>query len=168
MVAAAEGLADGLQGAGELAGQVDGHLARPGDPSRAAAEVSCSERELKWAATTVGSRRSWAARSGGGGIHGVEDLGCELGSIGAAVSEWKATTRISAPSSARMLSGDPLGDQLQHRGVGDGDVVEGRALAQDRHARGESGGLMSATRPASKRSRSRCSIATSARGAGRR
>ena len=56
---------------------------------------------------------------------------------GRPVSELKATTRMSAPSSARTLLLDARGDHLERLLVVELDVVVVGALAQDRQARGE-------------------------------
>ncbi len=64
--------------------------------------------------------------------------------------------------------GDPLGDQFEDRRIGELDVVERGALAQDRDAGREVGRRMSATRPDSKRSRRRSSTAERAAGGGGR
>ena len=58
-------------------------------------------------------------------------------SIGRPVSEWWATIRMSAPSSARTLSVTRSAISLEHAGGSEVDVVQERALAEDRHARGE-------------------------------
>ena len=58
---------------------------------------------------------------------------------GRPVSEPKATTRISAPSSARMFAATRSAMQVERGGVDALDAVLLHALAQDRQARGEVG-----------------------------
>ena len=62
-------------------------------------------------------------------------------SIARCVSEWNATTRISAPSSRRMLSRDAVGDQVENCRVGEFDPIQRGALAEDRDPRGVVGRL---------------------------
>ena len=54
---------------------------------------------------------------------------------GRPVSEAKATTRMSAPSSMRTLSGARVGEEGQDAVVGEDDAVVLGALAQDGNAR---------------------------------
>ena len=109
--------------------------------------------------------RPSGAAGASAGIEAGEDLVGEVGGDGRPVSEPKATTRISAPSSARMFVVDALGDQVERAGVDAVDAVLLHALAQDRAgAWRASGGRTSVTRPASKRSRRRSSSASRSRG----
>ena len=55
------------------------------------------------------------------------------------VSEWCATIRINAPSSARMLSVTRSAISSRTSSLGELDAVEDRALAQDRDAGREVG-----------------------------
>ena len=147
VVAPAEARADRGEGlAGVLAREVHRDLARPGHARRAAGDRSSSRREAEGVggevldASTVTRRRARrCARRRGRGRRGPRSASSVVS--GRPVSEAKATTRMSAPSSARMLSVRAVGDQLQDAVVGEHDAVVLGALAQDREARGEVGRL---------------------------
>ena len=79
------------------------------------------------------------ARRAGAGYRPASTSLASAASIGRPVSEWKATTRISAPSSARALVVMRSRDRVQRALVGELDAVVLDALAQDRQARREVG-----------------------------
>ena len=58
-------------------------------------------------------------------------------SMGWRVSEWKATTRMSAPSSGAHVVEHAFGDELEHAVLREVHAVDGRALAQDGQPGGE-------------------------------
>ena len=164
VVAAAEarGRSPGASALGELAREVHGDLARPGDGGRAAGARGARRARRRTPAPVT----SWISRRG-------------RAASAARASRVEAGEDLGAPASA--IGGSPgergVGDDADERALERADVVGRRgrrsrsrtpssaivdavvlgALAQDREARGEVGRLESATRPASKRSRRRSS-----------
>ena len=147
VVAAAEALADRGEGrVGVLAGEVHGDLARPGDAALRAAESSSSRVTPKAAQVS-----SWTRSIDGGSTRRARARARDRGRRGprrrarrrsaGPVSEWKATTRIRAPSSARTLAVMRSAIASSAPVVGQLERVVLDALAQDRQARGEVGRL---------------------------
>ena len=130
----------------ELAREVHRELAWPGDAwtcARVETSSSAGDAEVL-ARRRSGSRAIVRARRP---AVRIRDRGCRgppwraRRSSGRPVSELKATTRIRAPSSARTLVVDVLGDTSEHDGRRRSRRGHACALAQDRHSGGEVGGL---------------------------
>ena len=140
MIAPAEGLADRRQrGAGQVASQVDGDLARPGDRVVRLGEVSCSTESLKWAATIA-----WTSSIEGGpdrrrtGYIASRTSRVRAWSIGPLRERVECDDADERALERADVVGDAVGDELEYGRIGERDVVERGALAQD----GDAGGVV--------------------------
>ncbi len=158
----------GQRGVRELAREVHGELAGPGDSWRAGAreELLGGKAEvLAGGLLDLGDRAAAGlAGTGGARVEAARTSRARSVVSGRPVSELKATTRISAPSRARTLLSTC--SAIADRAVSSAGSMPSWCARLRRIARrvGRSGGWMSATRPASKRSRRRSSSACRSRG----
>ena len=169
VVAVAERAADRRQGlVGELAREVHGDLAGPGDGGGAARGEQRVDRDAEGGGGLLLdlARRRLAdvdAPAPGRGRRAPRAASSAV--TARPVSEPNATTRISAPSSVRTFSRHAVGDQVERLRVDAGDArPAARACAGSVRRVARSGAPTSATRPASKRSRRRSSSSPRSRG----